>query len=53
MSALVFECPHVQPLRAKYAHLFSCTQMIQFLEDLWQDDLIGVVKFDSEGLNLV
>ena len=47
---LVFECPHVQPLRDKYAHLFSCTQMIQFL---WQGDLIGVVKFVSEGLDIM
>ena len=47
---LVFECPHVQPVRDKYASLFPCATMVQFF---WQDDLLGVAKFVCEGLDIM
>ena len=47
---LVFECPHLQYIRDKYATLFRCSTMRQFF---WQDDLIGVAKFISESLDVM
>ena len=41
---LVFGCPELQYcLREKWAHLFHGPQTMQAF--MWQDDLIGVVKF--------
>ncbi len=36
---VVFEYPHLQSTRDKYAGLFSVSTMVQFL---WQDDLVSV-----------
>ena len=47
---LVFECPHLQPIRDKYPSLFQCPTMLQFF---WQADLIGVTKFVSECLDVM
>ncbi len=47
---LVFECPLLQHIRHKYAALFHCPTMKQFF---WQEDLISVAKFVSEGFNIL
>ncbi len=47
---LISECPHLQDLRARYAFLFHCRTMVQFL---WQDDLVSVAKFVSDGLDIM
>jgi hypothetical protein len=47
---VVFECPHLQPIRDKYAGLFSFSTMVQFL---WQDDLVSVSKFLCECLDVM
>ncbi len=47
---VVFECPHLQPIRDKYACLFSFPTMIQFL---WQDDLASVSKFLCECMDVM
>ena len=46
----VFECPHLQHIRDKYAHLFHCSTMVQFF---WQDDMIGVAKFICDSLDIM
>jgi hypothetical protein len=46
---LVFECPHLQHIRDQYASLFHCSTMKQFL---WQDDIVSVAKFVSEGFEI-
>ena len=47
---LVFECPHLQHIRDQYASLFHCSTMKQFF---WQDDIVSVAKFVSEGLKIM
>ena len=47
---VVFECPHLQPIRDRYGGLFSVSTMIQFL---WQDDLVSVSKFLCECLDVM
>lgn len=47
---LVFECPHLQPLRVQYATLFPRLTMVQFL---WQADLLHVAKFVCDALDIM
>lgn len=47
---VVFECPHLQSIRDKYASLFSASTMVQFL---WQDDLVSVSKFLCECMDVM
>jgi hypothetical protein len=47
---LVFECPHLQPIRAKYPGLFGVPTMVQFF---WQDDLVNVSKFICECMDVM
>ena len=47
---VVFESPHLQFIRDKYAGLFSVSTMAQFL---WQDDLVSVSKFLCECMDVM
>jgi hypothetical protein len=47
---VVFECPHLQSVRDKYAGLFSVSTMVQFF---WQDDLVSVSKFLCECMDVM
>ena len=47
---VVFEYPHLQSTRDKYAGLFSVSTMVQFL---WQDDLVSVSKFLCECMDVM
>ena len=49
-AVLVFECPALQYLRDKRPHLFEGTQADATVLFMWQDDLIGVVRFVDERL---
>ena len=42
---LVFECPALPDLRGKRPHLFQGTQADAMVLFMWQDDIIGVVRF--------
>lgn len=48
---LVFECPILQPVRDKYARLFSGDHTMRLF--MWQTDLVAVAKFLDECLELV
>ena len=48
---LVFECPTLQPVRDKYARLFSGDHTMRLF--MWQTDLVAVAKFLDECLELV
>jgi hypothetical protein len=50
MRHLVFECPHLQYIRDKVASLFHFQTMKQLF---WQDDVVSVAHFVSEGLNIM
>ena len=45
---LVFECPALQDLRNKRAHLFEGAQADAMVLFIWQDDMIGVVRIIDE-----
>ena len=47
---VVFECPHLQVIRDKYAALFAVSTMVHFL---WQDDLVSVSKFLCECMDVM
>ena len=47
---VVFECPHLQSIRDKYAGLVSVSTMVQFF---WQDDLVSVSKFLCECMDVM
>ena len=47
---LVFECPALQDLRDKRPHLFDGAQTDAMVLFMWQDDMIGVVRFIDECL---
>lgn len=49
---LVFECSALQPLRAQYVHL-STSETTTMRLFLWQKDLINVVRFISDCLDVV
>ena len=46
----MFDCPHLQYIGDKFASLFHCHTVKQFF---WQDDIVGVAQFVSEGLNIM
>ena len=47
----MFECPILQPVRDKYARLFSGDHTMRLF--MWQTDLVAVAKFLDECLELV
>ena len=47
---LVFECPALQDLRNKRPHLFEGAQADAMVLFMWQDDMIGVVRFIDDCL---
>jgi len=49
---LVFICPAVQHVRDKYAHLFT-RRGLTMRQFLWQDDMISVVRFVAECLDIL
>ena len=50
---LVFECPALQDLRDKRPHLFDGAQTDAMVLFMWQDDMIGVVRFIDECLERI
>ena len=45
---MVFECPALKDLRDKRRHLFQGAQIEVMVSFIWQDDMIGVVRFIDE-----
>ena len=52
-SNLVFECPALQDLRDKRPHLFDGAQTDAMVLFMWQDDMIGVVRFIDDCLERI
>ena len=50
---LVFECPALQDLRDKRPHLFDGAQTDAMVLFMWQDDMIGVVRFIDDCLERI
>ena len=50
---MVFECPAWQDLRDKRPHLFKGPQADAMVFFMWQDDMIGVVRFIHECLERI
>ena len=50
---LVFECPALQDLPDKRPHLFEGPQADAMVLFMWQDDMIGVVRFIDERLERI
>ena len=50
---LVFECPALQDLRDNCPHRFEDTQADAMVLFMWQDDMIGVVRFIDECLERI
>ena len=50
---LVFECPALQDLRDKRPHLFQGARADAMVLFMWQDDMIGVVRFIDECLERI
>ena len=50
---LVFECPALQDLRDKRPHLFQGAPADAMVLFMWQDDMIGVVRFIDECLERI
>ena len=53
MASMVFECPALQDLRDKRPHLFDGAQTDAMVLFMWQDDMIGVVRFIDECLERI
>ena len=50
---LVFECPALQDLHDKRPHLFDGARTDAMVLFMWQDDMIGVVRFIDECLERI
>ena len=49
----MFECPALQDLRDKRPHLFDGAQTDAMVLFMWQDDMIGMVRFIDECLERI
>ena len=49
---MVFECPHLQPLRDEFSHLFGPTT-VDMRSFFSQQDKVGVIEFILHGLSLM
>ena len=49
----MFECPALQDLRDKRPHLFDGAQIDAMVLFMWQDDMIGVVRFIDDCLERI
>ena len=52
-EAFGIECPALQDLRDKRPHLFDGAQTDAMVLFMWQDDIIGVVRFIDECLERI